>query len=111
MKKLIVMAVVAINAALCVAASSNALVLPEVDANGYRCEGDCDPDTPCQVCNPPKVKKSAAKSKRGEKAARKRSEKKQGAAKKQRKRSSKKQAGARRRSRKPVVETPVAEVE
>ena len=28
------------------------LYLPEYDENGLRCEGDCDPDIPCQYCNP-----------------------------------------------------------
>ena len=26
--------------------------LPEVDEEGWRCEGDCDPDVPCRFCNP-----------------------------------------------------------
>ena len=26
--------------------------LPEVDEDGWRCEGDCDPDVPCRFCNP-----------------------------------------------------------
>ena len=25
--------------------------LPECDDDGYRCEGDCDPDVPCKWCN------------------------------------------------------------
>jgi len=100
MKKLIILAVVAVAAAFCEAAPRKAAAMP-VDENGWRCEGDCDPSTPCEFCNPPpKAKKSAAKSKRS--AAKK-------AAKKPRKSSDKaKKSGARKRSRK-AVKTPVNE--
>ena len=37
--------------ALCRSGDSG-LYLPEYDEYGARCEGDCDPDTPCQYCNP-----------------------------------------------------------
>ena len=59
MKKLIILAVVAVAAAFCEAAPRSKAAPMPVDENGWRCEGDCDPDTPCEFSNPPK--KSAAK--------------------------------------------------
>ena len=105
MKKLILLAVVAIAAAFCEAAPRKAAPMP-VDENGWRCEGDCDPDAPCEFCNPPK--KSAAKkaAKKAAKTPRKRSAKKaaksgESAAKTPRKRAAK----PRKRSRKAVEES------
>ena len=104
MKKLIILAVVAAAAAFCEAAPRKVAAMP-VDESGWRCEGDCDSDTPCEFCNP-KPKKSAAKSKRGEKAARKRSAAKSKSEAKPRKRSAKPKAtGARKRSRRAVETT------
>ena len=99
MKKLIMLAVLAV-AALCEAAPRKVAEMP-VDESGWRCEGDCDADTPCRFCNPPpKAKKSAAKKSAAKKSAAKKS------AKKSRKSAAKsKKSGARRRSRNKAVET------
>ena len=107
MKKLILLAVVAVAAAFCEAAPRSKAAPMPVDENGWRCEGDCDPDAPCRFCNPP-PKKSAAKkaAKKAAKTPRKRSAKKaaksgESAAKTPRKRAAK----PRKRSVKAVEES------
>ena len=77
MKKLIILAVVALAVVICEAAPRRSKM--PVDENGWRCEGDCDKDTPCAFCNPPPKAKKAAKK------TRKTSEPKSGARKRPRK--------------------------
>ena len=51
MRYLIIAIVAALMIALAIALAHEGY-LPEVDEEGYRCEGDCDPDVPCRYCNP-----------------------------------------------------------
>ncbi len=83
MKKLVILVVVAVVAMFCEAKPRRSTM--PVDRNGWRCEGDCDENTPCKFCNPPpKAKRSTAK------------------------KSATKRRGARRRSRKSVKTPEVA---
>jgi hypothetical protein len=54
MRYLIIGVMVAIAAALVIEYGYGESYLPDIDENGYRCEGDCDPDVPCRYCNPRK---------------------------------------------------------